>query len=68
MEKFIFFLLILQVGDVTLVARDGKCYLYDSFTMLQMCVNSAELKKSVTLLMWIYVNKYLKIYLFFIAM
>ena len=26
-------LLILQVGDVTLVARDGKCYLYDFFTI-----------------------------------
>ena len=65
------FLLILQVGDVTLVAREVKCYLYDFFTMLQMSVNSAELKKISDFCqcgLHFYINKYLKIYLFFIAM
>ena len=32
-KKNIILLLIIQVGDVTLVARDGKCYLYDFFTI-----------------------------------
>ena len=62
--KKIFLLLILQVGDVTLVAREVKCYLYDFFTMLQMSVNSAELKKISECGLHFYINKYL----FFIAM